>query len=145
MLDIQLLRNDAAAVAARLKTRGFVLDVAGFESAEARRKSVQTRTQELQARRNALSKDIGAAKGRGDDASALMTEVSGLADVLKALETELGAIQDDQRDWLLSAPNVPHDSVPTGASEAENVEVRRSGTPRAFDFEARDHVDIGAA
>src|ERR1700694_3054307 len=145
MLDIQLLRNDPAAVAACLKTRGYVLDVARFEATEARRKSVQTRTQELQARRNAVSKEIGAAKGRGEDAKALMAEVAGLGDELKALETELSVIQSDLRDWLLEVPNLPHASVPIGASEAQNVELRRGGSPREFGFEARDHVDVGAA
>ena len=145
MLDIQLLRNDPAAVAARLKTRGYVLDVARFESTEARRKSVQTRTQELQARRNAVSKEIGAAKGRGQDPKALMAEVAGLGDDLKKLEAELSDIQSDLREWLLAVPNLPHASVPIGASEAQNVELRRVGSPRAFGFEARDHVDVGAA
>src|SRR6202163_575768 len=145
MLDIQLLRNDPAAAAARLKTRGYVLDVARFESTEARRKAVQTRTQELQARRNTASKEIGAAKGRGEDAKALMAEVAGLGEELKALETELSDIQSDLRDWLLEVPNLPHASVPIGASEAQNVELRRVGSPREFGFEARDHVDVGAA
>jgi seryl-tRNA synthetase len=145
MLDLQLLRNDPAAVAARLKTRGYVLDVARFESTEARRKSVQTRTQELQARRNAVSKEIGAAKGRGQDPKALMAEVAGLGDELKTLEAELSDIQSDLREWLLAVPNLPHASVPIGASEAQNVELRRVGSPRAFGFEARDHVDVGAA
>ena len=145
MLDIQLLRNDPAAVAARLKTRGYVLDVARFESTEARRKSVQTRTQDLQARRNAVSKEIGAAKGRGQDPKALMAEVAGLGDELKTLEAELSDIQSDLREWLLAVPNLPHASVPIGVSEAQNVELRRVGSPRAFGFEARDHVDVGAA
>ena len=145
MLDIQLLRNDPAAVAARLKTRGYVLDVARFESTEARRKSVQTRTQELQARRNAASKAIGAAKSRGEDAKALMAEVAGLGDELKTLETELSDIQFDLREWLLAMPNLPHASVPIGASEAQNVELRRVGAPKELGFEARDHVDVGAA
>jgi seryl-tRNA synthetase len=145
MLDIQLLRNDPAAIAARLKTRGYVLDVARFESTEARRKSVQTRTQELQARRNAVSKAIGSAKGRGEDATALMSEVAGLGEELKALETELDDIQSDLREWLLAMPNLPHASVPVGTSEAQNVELRRVGTPPAFAFEAHDHVDVGAA
>jgi len=145
MLDIQLLRNDPAAVAARLKTRGYVLDVARFESTEARRKSVQTRTQELQARRNAASKAIGAAKSRGEDAKALMAEVADLGDELKALETELSDIQSDLREWLLTIPNLPHASVPIGASEAQNVELRRVGAPKELGFEARDHVDVGAA
>jgi len=145
MLDIQLLRNDPAAVAARLKTRGYVLDVARFESTEARRKSVQTRTQELQARRNAVSKEIGAAKGRGQDPKALMAEVAGLGDELKTLEAELSDIQSDLRECLLAVPNLPHASVPIGASETQNVELRRVGSPRVFGFEARDHVDVGAA
>ena len=145
MLDIQLLRNDPAAAAARLKTRGYVLDVARFEATEARRKSVQTRTQELQARRNTASKEIGAAKGRGEDAKALMTEVAGLGDELKTLETELSDIQFDLREWLLTMPNLPHASVPIGASEAQNVELRRVGAPKEFGFEVRDHVDVGAA
>jgi seryl-tRNA synthetase len=145
MLDIQLLRNDPAAAAARLKTRGYVLDVARFESTEARRKAVQTRTQELQARRNASSKEIGAAKGRGEDARAQMTEVANLGEELKALESELSAIQSELREWLLAMPNLPHASVPIGASEAQNVELRRVGTPKEFGFEVRDHVDVGAA
>jgi len=145
MLDIQDLRNDLPGVASRLKTRGYVLDVAKFEAAEARRKSVQTRTQELQARRNSASKEIGAAKGRGEDTKALMAEVSGLGDELKALEAELGDIQSDLRNWLLSMPNLPHVSVPVGVSEAQNVELRRAGEPRVFGFKARDHVDVGAA
>ena len=145
MLDIQLLRNDPAAVAARLKTRGYVLDVARFESTEARRKSVQTRTQELQARRNAVSKEIGAAKSRGQDAKVSLAEVAGLGDEVKALESELSVIQSGLRDWLLEIPNLPHASVPIGASEAQNVELRRVGSPREFGFEARDHVDVGAA
>src|SRR5664279_5704689 len=145
MLDIQLLRNDLPGVASRLKTRGYVLDVARFEAAEARRKSVQTRTQELQSKRNALSKEIGAAKGRSGDTSVLMAEVAGLGDELKALEAQLGDIQSELRNWLLEMPNLPHASVPIGVSEAENVELRRVGTPKAFDFDARDHVDVGAA
>src|ERR1700687_2103685 len=145
MLDIQVLRNDPAAVAARVKTRGYVFDGARFEATEARRKSVQTRTQELQARRNALSKEIGAAKGRGKDAKARMGEVAGLGDELKTLESELSDIQSDLREWRLAVPNLPHASVPIGASEAQNVESRRVWSPRAFGFEARDHVDVGAA
>jgi seryl-tRNA synthetase len=145
MLDIQLLRNDPAAAAARLKTRGYVLDVARFESTEARRKAVQTRTQELQARRNAASKEIGAAKGRGEDAKDLMAEVANLGEELKSHEAELGAIQSELREWLLAMPNLPHPSVPVGASEAQNVELRRAGAPKEFGFEVRDHVDVGAA
>jgi seryl-tRNA synthetase len=145
MLDIQLLRNDLGGAAARLKTRGYILDESRFESAEAKRKAVQTRTQELQARRNALSKEIGAAKGRGDDAQALLAEVAGLGDELKGLEGELAHIQAELRDWMLAMPNLPHASVPVGATDAQNVEIRRAGEPPAFDFPVRDHVDVGAA
>ena len=145
MLDIQLLRNDLAGVSKRLADRGYVLDGARFEMAEAERKAIQTRTQELQAKRNALSKAIGAAKGRGEDVSALMREVGGTGDALAALEGQLADIQKGLRDWLLGMPNLAHASVPVGRSEADNVEIRRWGAPRAFDFPARDHVDIGAA
>ncbi len=145
MLDMQLLRNDLAATSKRLADRGYVLDAAKFEIAEAERKAIQTRTQELQAKRNALSKAIGAAKSRGEDVSALLREVGGVGDELAALERQLADIQKGLRDWLLGMPNLAHASVPVGRSEADNVEVRRWGTPRAFDFPVRDHVDIGAA
>jgi seryl-tRNA synthetase len=143
MLDAQLLRTDLDGVAQRLATRGFVLDVAAFAALEHERKHIQTRTQELQAKRNTVSKQIGAAKGKGEDASALMAEVGGIGDELKALEAELEALQEQLRGELLSMPNLPHSSVPGGRSEADNVEVRRWGTPRQFDFAPKDHVDIG--
>ncbi len=145
MLDIQLLRNDLAGVSARLAARGYLLDTAKFETAEAERKAIQTRTQELQAKRNALSKQIGAAKGKGEDTTSLMREVGGVGDELTALERQLSDIQGGMRDWLLGMPNLAHASVPIGQSEADNVEGRHWGTPRAFDFPVRDHVDIGAA
>lgn len=144
MLDIQLLRNDLAGVAARLQHRGYVLDRDKFERVEAERKAVQTRTQELQAKRNALSKEIGAAKGRGEDAAQLMAEVRKLGNELTALERELADIQAGLHDWLLGMPNLPHASVPVGHSEADNVELRRWGSPRAFAFPPRDHVEVGA-
>jgi seryl-tRNA synthetase len=145
MLDIQMLRNDLAAVAARLATRGYALDTAKFERVESDRKAIQTRTQELQARRNALSREIGAAKGRGEEAAASLREVAAVGDELSALEHQLADIQSGLRDWMLEMPNLAHASVPVGRSEADNVELRRWGTPRAFDFPVRDHVDIGAA
>ena len=145
MLDIQLLRKDLAGVALRLRDRGYVLDTEKFERIEAERKAIQTRTQELQARRNALSKEIGAAKNRGEGTSALMADVGAIGGELGALERELADIQTGLRDWLLAMPNLAHASVPVGQSEAQNVEVRRWGAPRSFDFEPRDHVDIGAA
>lgn len=145
MLDIQLLRHDLNAAAARLATRNYVLDTAAFTALESERKEVQTRTQELQAKRNALSKQVGMAKAKGEDASAILAEVVGLSDDLKAAEEKLVVIQDEMRDFLLSVPNVPHESAPVGKSEADNVEVRKVGTPRSFDFEVKDHVDVGAA
>jgi seryl-tRNA synthetase len=145
MLDIQLLRSDLTTVAARLATRGFNLDVARFEALEQERKTVQTRTQELQARRNSLSKQIGIAKGRGEDASALMAEVAGINDELGNLEEKLAYIQTQMQAFLAGVPNLPHASVPVGRSDADNVEVRRVGTPREFPFPVRDHVDLGEA
>src|SRR3990167_9525616 len=143
MLDIQTLRNDLATVAARLATRGFVLDTAKFEQLEAQRKSIQTRTQELQARRNSSSKLIGQAKAKGEDVSAIMAEVANLGDELKQLETRLSEVQHELNAFLAVIPNTPHDSVPVGKSEADNQEVRKVGTPPQFDFEVQDHVSIG--
>ena len=134
MLDIQLLRSDLDGVARRLAARGVKLDVAGFEALEAKRKSVQTETQELQARRNQLSKQVGQLKARKEDASALIAEVNAQADRLKALERELETVQSSLSDFLLDVPNVPHESVPTGTSAEDNVEVRKVGAPHAFDF-----------
>ncbi|UVA80863.1 serine--tRNA ligase [Pandoraea commovens] len=145
MLDIQLLRKDLDGVAARLKARGFTLDVAAFAALEAERKQIQTQTEELQARRNALSKQVGMKKGKGEDASAEIAEVGGIADTLKASSVRLEEIQTRLSDLLLGVPNLPHESVPVGKDETQNVEVRRWGTPREFDFTPRDHVDLGAA
>jgi seryl-tRNA synthetase len=144
MIDIQLLRKDIDAVARALATRKFTLDVAGFNSLEARRKQLQTRSEELQARRNSLSKRIGMMKGKGEDAAGVMAEVNGIADELKAASTGLEQVQAELADFMQSIPNLPHASVPVGLDEAGNVEVRRVGQPRAFDFPVRDHVDIGA-
>ena len=144
MLDIQLLRNDLQGVAGRLAARGTTLDVATFEGLEANRKAVQTQTQELQAKRNQLSKQVGQAKAKGEDASALMAEVNAQADKLKALEQDLTKIQSELDGYLSVIPNLPHMSVPAGKSPDDNVEARRIGTPRAFDFPVKDHVDLGA-
>jgi seryl-tRNA synthetase len=144
MLDIMLLRKDIASVRARLQTRGAELDVARFEAMETERKSLQQRTEELQARRNALSKQVGALKAKGEDASAVLAEAAAIPDEVKALETKLGELQDRLRAFLLEIPNLPHASVPIGKSEADNVEVRRWGEPRRFDFAVKDHVDVGA-
>ena len=143
MLDIQLLRNDLDAVAARLATRNFSLDKARFAELEGERKQIQTRTQDLQAKRNAVSKNIGQAKARGEDVAPIMQEVAGLGDELAACEKQLEAVQAKLSDLLLGIPNPPHASVATGRSSDDNVEVRRTGTPRSFDFAVRDHVDVG--
>jgi seryl-tRNA synthetase len=143
MLDIQLLRKDLDGVAKRLADRGYALDVAAFSALEAERRAIQTRTEELQARRNSLSKQIGAMKGRGEDTSAVMAEVSGLGDEMKASAAQLDVIQTRLSDLLLGVPNLPHESVPVGNDETGNVEVRRWGAPRQFDFEVKDHVDVG--
>src|SRR6478609_8305308 len=145
MLDINALRNDLPAVAASLATRGVVLDGACFEALEGERKSIQTRTQDLQAKRNALSKQVGIAKGSGQDPAPLLREVAGLGDELKALERELDSVQKKLRDFLLELPNVTHASTPVGRSADDNVEIRRIGVPRTLDFQARDHADLGEA
>jgi seryl-tRNA synthetase len=143
MLDIQLLRTDIEAVAKRLSDRGFRLDVAGFNALEAERKRIQTRTQELQSKRNALSKGIGQAKAKGEDTAPLMAEVAGLGDEVAACEKGLEAVQAKLSELLLVVPNLPHPSVPTGRSADDNMEVKRVGEPRTFDFAPKDHVDIG--
>jgi len=143
MLDIQTLRNDLATVTARLATRGYTLDAAKFEQLEAERKTIQTRTQELQAKRNSSSKLIGQAKAKGEDVSAIMAEVANLGDELKQLETRLGEVQHELNAFLAVIPNTPHDSVPVGKSEADNLEVRKVGNIPKFDFEVQDHVSIG--
>ena len=143
MLDVQLLRTRLDFVAERLATRGMSLDVAAFQALEDERKTRQTRTQELQARRNALSKQVGQLKGKGQDASAVLAEVAGIGDELKANELALAELLERFNAFVAGLPNLPHDSVPAGRSEEDNVEVSRWGTPASFDFEVRDHVDIG--
>ncbi len=144
MIDIQLLRKDTAAVAARLAQRKFHLDVDAFNALESERKAIQTRTEELHAQRNSLCKQIGILKGKGEDASAVMAQVGGIGDELKASADKLEVIQSKQQEFLLAVPNLPHESVPVGQDESGNIEVRKVGTPRQFDFEVKDHVDLGA-
>ncbi len=146
MIDINLLRRDLAAVVARLELRKSpqpYLDVLRFGALEAERKTIQTRTEELQARRNSLSKQIGQAKAKGSDVAALMAEVGGLGVELKASADGLEAIQAELNTMLMAVPNLPHASVPAGSDETANVELRRVGTPRSFAFAPRDHVDVG--
>ena len=143
MLDVQLLRNDLESTAQRLKARGFEMDVNRFQELEHARKAIQIRTQELQAKRNQSSKQIGIAKSKGADVSEVMAEVASLGDALKDAEEKLADIQSQLNDLLMTIPNLPHEGVPLGKSETDNVEVRRVGTPRVFDFAVQDHVDVG--
>ena len=143
MLDIQLLRNNIDAVAQRLATRGYTLDTENFQKLENERKTLQTRTQDLQASRNSLSKQIGMLKGKGEDASAVMAEVAAMKSELEANEVRLGELLKEFDAFVATIPNVPQESVPVGKSEADNVEVHRWGTPRSFDFPVKDHVDLG--
>jgi len=144
MIDIQLLRKDIDNVAERLATRKFQLDVAGYNAIEAERKAIQMRTEELQSKRNSLSKQIGMLKGKGEDTTAVMAEVGGLGDELKANEAALALVQEKVATFLEAVPNLPHASAPVGTDESGNVEVRKVGTPPVFDFEVKDHVDVGA-
>jgi seryl-tRNA synthetase len=143
MLDIQQLRNDLDGVTKQLEKRGFAFDAASFSKLEAERKTIQTNTEALQAKRNAASKSIGFAKSKGEDTTAIMAEVSGLGEQLKAGETRLSEVQAQLQAFMLNLPNLPHDSVPEGKNETDNVEVRKVGKPREFDFEIKDHTDVG--
>ena len=144
MLDPQLLRGALADTVARLKAaRGFDFDAGAWEALETERKALQGRTQELQNLRNTRSKAIGQAKAKGEDVSALMSEVAGLGDELKSSETRLEAIRDAMESIALGVPNLPHESVPVGRDEHDNVELKRIGEPRRFDFTPRDHVALG--
>jgi seryl-tRNA synthetase len=143
MLDPKLLRTDLARVAAQLARRGFTLDADRLESLEARRKALQTEVQELQNLRNTRSKAIGKAKAAGEDIEPLKAEVAEFGERLKALDAELGELQAALRDMALGLPNLPHETVPDGTTEDDNREERRWGSPPAFDFEPKDHVDLG--
>lgn len=147
MLDIQLLRNDLANVAKRLAQRGFVLDTTAFENLENQRRNLQVKTEEWQAKRNSLSKQIGALKGQGkhDEAQAVMDEVAQIKQNLEQTQNDYEVVQNQIDALLLTIPNLPHESVPVGKDEQENVEVRKVGTPRTFDFDIKDHVDLGEA
>ena len=144
MLDPQLLRTDPAGLATQLARRGYPLDVTVLERLEGERKSLQVRTQELQNLRNTRSKAIGMAKSKGEDVAPLLAEVAGLGDELKASETRLDAIRGELEAITLGIPNLPDASVPDGDDETANVEQARWGTPRAFDFAVKDHVELGA-
>ncbi|WP_303855390.1 serine--tRNA ligase [Salinicola salarius] len=144
MLDPKLLRSDPQFVAQRLALRGFTLDTEQLESLESRRRELQTRTEQLQNERNVRSKSIGKAKAAGEDIQPLLAEVGQLGDDLDRAKRELGEVQQAWDDLVAGLPNLPHEDVPEGADESDNVELHRWGTPREFDFEVRDHVDLGA-
>lgn len=144
MLDSKQLRTDTENVARNLARRGFVLDLAAFRSLEERRKQVQIEADRLRAERNANAKAVGMAKGKGEDASALLKRGEELTQQLASAETALTAVQAESDAWLMGLPNLLHDSVPEGRDEHANVEVRRHGTPRRFEFTPLDHVDVGA-
>ncbi|MGL5631905.1 MAG: serine--tRNA ligase [Azovibrio sp.] len=143
MLDIQILRSQLDSVAQRLETRGKPIDFSQFNILETERKSLQTRTQELQSQRNTLSKQIGILKGKGEDASAVLAQVAELKAELDASEVRLAELLGEFNAILAALPNLPHECVPVGADETGNVEQKRWGTPRTFDFPIKDHVDLG--
>ena len=145
MIDPKLLRNDLAAVSQALAKRGVTLDTDFWEGTEARRKTLQQATEELQAKRNAGAKQVGQIKREGGDASEVMAQMNALSDELKAREAELRELMDEIQDAALRLPNLPDASVPAGRDEADNVEVRRIGEPRQFDFEPKEHSDLGEA
>ncbi len=145
MLDPKLLRTNLDEVATQLLRRGFELDIQGFHSYEEQRKELQILTQQLQNERNTQSKGIGRAKAAGEDIKPLLDAVADLGDKLKTAREKLGKIQQQLKQMLLEVPNLPHQSVPQGESEAQNREERRWGEPPQFDFEAVDHVDLGTA
>ena len=144
MLDPRLVRSDISSVAEQLSKRGFELDVASLEQLESQRKQCQVKTEQLQNERNTKSKSIGKAKAAGEDIQPLLDEVAGLGASLDKAKTELNQIQEQMDAILLGIPNLPHESVPEGKDESDNVEIRRWGEPRDFDFEVKDHVDLGA-
>ena len=144
MLDPKLIRSDISAVAVQLRRRGYDLDVYAIESLEIKRKEYQVHTEQLQSERNTKSKSIGKAKAAGEDIQPLLDEVTGLGESLDKAKAELGDIQQQLDAILMCIPNLPHESVPDGKDESDNVEIRRWGEHRKFDFEIKDHVDLGA-
>ena len=143
MLDPKLLRNDLERVAQQLSRRGFVLDTARLQALEERRRDIQVQTQALQAERNSRSKGIGKAKAAGEDIAPLLQEVEGLGDQLKQKEEQLAGLQNELNAILMGIPNIPHESVPDGKGEDDNPTIRTWGEPPVFEFEPKDHVDLG--
>src|SRR2546427_6795141 len=147
MIDVQLLRTEIDAVAKRLATRGYTLNISGFRALEEKRREIQTATEQLQSQRNALAKEVGQAKTKKDEAqaAALMRQGAELGEKLKQMETENAAVQEKLREFVSLIPNLPHPSVPVGSRPEDAVEQRRWGEPRKLGFQPKDHVDIGAA
>ncbi|MDD3267056.1 MAG: serine--tRNA ligase [Burkholderiales bacterium] len=145
MLDTNLLRNNLDEVIAKLETRKFKFDKEWFLGLEEQRKSLQIKTEELQAKRNSTSKQIGILKSKGEDTSGIMAEVAGIGEELTSTANEFNEISNQLNNYFATIPNLPHESVPVGADESANVEVRRVGVPRDFDFQVKDHVDLGVA
>jgi seryl-tRNA synthetase len=143
MIDPKLLRSDPEAVARNLARRGYSLDVGALRTLEERRKAAQVESDRLRAERNANAKAVGMAKGKGEDATPLLARGEALTGELATAERELTAVQEELDSWQLGLPNLLHESVPAGRSEADNREVRRWGEPRTFDFEPKDHVQVG--
>jgi seryl-tRNA synthetase len=143
MLDPQLLRSDLESVATALNKRNMELDVDAIQQLEEKRKAIQVKTEELQASRNSKSKEIGKLKSKGEDAQAVMDEVANIKRQLDESSTKLDGVQAELNDIISGIPNIPHESVPTGSTEDDNEEVRTWGEPKSFDFEPRDHVDLG--
>ncbi|HCB67900.1 MAG TPA: serine--tRNA ligase, partial [Methylophilaceae bacterium] len=144
MIDIQILRNDIEFVKQKLSSRGFDLDVRAFQSLENARKELQVKTQDLQEKRNSISKEIGIAKSKNENTDLLMKNVNAISDDLKAGESELAELQEKINQFMLNLPNIPHESTPLGKSEADNKIVKTVGEPRNFTFKVKDHVDVGA-
>ena len=143
MIDPQLLRKDILNIAERVLSRGFVLEVDAYNALETKRKSLQTEVESLQAQRTSQSKQIGQLKAKGEDVAAVMKAVASIGDDLKSRQADLEAIFEELTLMQQSIPNIPHESVPAGKTEDDNVEIRRWGEPRQFDFEIKDHVDVG--
>ena len=143
MLDAKIVRSNAEEIATKLKKKGYQLDIARFNQLEEQRKAIQTKTEELQSERNTRSKNIGKAKAAGEDIAPILAEMNAVGDELESAKKELKAIQDSLHDMLAGMPNIPDDSVPAGETEDDNVEVLKWGEPKSFDFEPKDHVDLG--
>ncbi|QDC70536.1 serine--tRNA ligase [Candidatus Methylopumilus universalis] len=144
MIDIQILRNDIGIAKDKLLSRGFDLDVATFQALENVRKDLQVKTQDLQEKRNSISKEIGISKSKNENTDLLMKSVNALSDDLKAGESELAELQEKINQFMLNIPNIPHDSTPIGKSENDNQVVKTVGEPKNFNFKVKDHVDVGA-